>query len=153
MNITLTDNQAEILQEILGVNATATDIYNLLYGLSIGNVSVSANVNWTEGELVLYNASSQVQGLAEVLRYQAQNVQIVTTTDTCSDPNTLNHHVNTTNCIAEHCYTSEFDSKETCLYGCKNNICVPPPWMSIGIGLIIALIISVTVYWIWRRSG
>jgi len=151
MNVTITDNQEEILDEILNLNLTATDIYNLILNLTLGNVTLQADVNWTEGELVLYNASSTVQGLAEVLRYQAQNVQVVTTTDTCADSVTLNHHVNSTNCIAENCWTNEFDSQEVCLYGCKNNICVPPPWMSIGLGLIIAIIISISVYWAWRR--
>ncbi|RLG45325.1 MAG: hypothetical protein DRN81_02040 [Thermoproteota archaeon] len=163
----LSNNMTEVLIYLDYINSTANrtwthinivgnltdDVYDLVYNLTIGNVSVQADVNWSEGELVLYNITSPVQALTEVVRFQAQDVQVVTTTDTCDDANTLNHHVNTTNCIGDNCFVTEFDSKQTCLYGCTNNMCRPPPYISILVGILIAAVISSLVYWAWRRSG
>jgi len=109
----------------------------------------------------------EVKGAGElhVTNYPQQNaLETYLTFSTLPEPILLSNHdacLNDTHlqktltyelCISGNCDDIQREEIIPCDYGCSNNICVPPPWISIGIGLIFALIISVTVYWIWRRG-
>jgi hypothetical protein len=153
MNDTITDNQDTILTEILGINTTVSDIYSLVLNLTIGNVTVSAQVNWSEGELVLHNISSPIQQYTDIVSFQSQQTQYTVTTDVCLSNGTLQHIVNSTQCYLNNCYSNIYSSLENCAYGCSNNMCLPAPWMTILIALAISVAVVVLIYILTRSRG
>lgn len=126
------------------------DIHSLILNITIGNVSVSANVDWNEGELVLYNITSPVQQYAQMVSYQSAQTELSVITDICRENNTLEHIVNSTRCFLEQCYQSSYSTYEACAYGCKSNMCLPAPYMSILIAIIIASIVIGVLWFVTR---
>jgi len=123
-NRTLTDyNQTEIINLLNNINTT-------LYNLTIGNISVSAYVNWTEGVVQMNNISNPTVVEAQVLTFAGANQDdVVTTTyQYCIDNMTLGYDINTTRCWLNNCYTINETTPVPCDYGCYNHQCNPEPF-------------------------
>jgi len=123
-NRTLTDyNQTEIINLLNSINTT-------LYNLTIGNITVSAYVNWTEGVVQMNNISNPTVVEAQVLSFAGANQDdVVTTTyQYCIDNMTLGYDINTTRCWLSNCYTINETVTEPCDYGCYNHQCNPKPF-------------------------
>lgn len=121
---TLTDyNQSEIIGLLNNINLT-------MYNLTIGNISVSAYVNWTEGVVQMNNISNPTVVEAQVLSFAGANQDdiITTTYQYCIDNMTLGYDINTTRCWLNQCYTINETRPLPCDYGCYNHQCNPEPF-------------------------
>jgi hypothetical protein len=137
-NRTLTDyNLSGVLNYLSMINDTNGVIYGILYNLTIGNVSVTAMVNWSEGVQHIYNLSAPVVAEANVLSLASKEVQTVVDHQFCIDNVTLGITTDVQQCFAGKCYNYTYNQTTVCDYGCYQNDCNPKPFdrtlMIIGI--------------------
>jgi hypothetical protein len=132
------------------INYTTWQSWMILQNLTIGNVSVTANVNWTEGVPIIWNASGQSQINYSLLSLSQEGIQLVVETLTCLDNTTLIHTMNITNCVFGQCLDSVKNITETCAHGCANNMCVPPQTIQFSLAIAVALMITGLIWFVWR---
>jgi|GEM_PF-4473012 len=132
------------------INYTTWQSWIMLQNLTIGNVSVTANVNWTEGVPIIWNATGKDQINYNLLSLSQNGIQMVVETLTCIDNTTLVHQMNITNCIFDTCVNTARNLTETCVYGCTNNMCLPPTYFQYGLAIPIILILAGFIYLAWR---
>jgi len=135
------------------INYTTWQSWIMLQNLTVGNVSVTANVNWTEGVPIIWNASGQSQINYSLLSLSQEGIQLVVETLTCVSNTTLIHTMNVTNCVMGQCLDSVKNITESCAYGCANNMCVPAPTIQYFSILGVILLIAGVTYVIWKAGG
>jgi hypothetical protein len=138
---TLTDyNQTEIINLL---NAINTSIFNL----TIGNVTVSASVNWTEGKVQMNNISNPTIVEAELLTFAGRDETPVETISRsyCLDNSTLAYDRNTTRCWMNQCFTINDTLTEVCDYGCYLGNCNPEPFDRMTFLALIFLFVIVVI--------
>jgi hypothetical protein len=132
------------------INYTTWQSWIMLQNLTIGNVSVTANVNWAEGVPIIWNASGQPQIDYNLLSLSDKGIQLTTETLTCLSNTTLQHMLNITNCIQGTCQNYNQTIVETCSWGCGNNQCIPAPQFQYMFAIGFALILIGVIYVGWR---
>jgi hypothetical protein len=133
------------------INSTTWQSWLMLQNLTIGNVSVLANVNWTEGLPFIWNASGQPQINYTLLGLSNQGINLVVETLACIDNTTLMHTMNVTNCVFGQCMDSIRHIPETCANGCANNMCVPIPTVQFSLAISIVLFLGGILYLVIRE--
>lgn len=130
LNITTNINQSQLdplINYLITINGTAYQInyttwqsWMMLQNLTLGNVSVSADVNWTEGyvETALLSFSDNIDGEA---------IELQTETLSCISNTTLQHSINGTKWINGVWYPFNETATELCQFGCANSMCSPSP--------------------------
>jgi hypothetical protein len=115
----------------------------LLQNLTIGNVSVAANVNWTEGylETSVLSFSDQINN---------EGIELFTETLTCLSNTTLQHWFNGTKCIQGVCHAYNETVTEFCNYGCAASQCIPAPHMQYFYALGIIFLLVGVIYAVWK---
>jgi len=132
------------------INYTTWQTWMMIQNLTIGNVSVAANVNWTEGVQLIWNASGQSQIDYNLLSLSDKGIQLTTETLTCLSNTTLQHMLNITNCIQGTCQNYNQAMTEACSWGCANNQCIPAPQFQYMFAIGFALILIGVIYAGWR---
>jgi hypothetical protein len=132
------------------INYTTWQSWIMLQNLTIGNVSVTANVNWAEGVPIIWNASGQPQIDYNLLSLSDKGIQLTTETLTCLSNTTLQHMLNITNCIQGTCQNYNQAMTEACSWGCANNQCIPAPQFQYMFAIGFALILIGVIYAGWR---
>jgi hypothetical protein len=132
------------------INYTTWQSWMILQNLTIGNLTVFANINWSEGVPFIWNASGQSQINFSLLSLSNEGIQLVVETLTCVDNSTLMHTLNVTNCVLGQCLDSVKNITETCVHGCSNNMCIPPPQFAYMYAIGFALVIIGVMYVGWR---
>lgn len=136
------------------INYTTWNSWVMLQNLTIGNVSVTANVNWTEGVPYIWNLSNPVKVQHDLLSLANQGIQLVSETYLClADNVTLQTTMNVTNCIQGICDTYNRTATTICAWGCANNQCIPQPTIQYFTILGIVLLIAGISYIIWKSGG
>jgi len=127
------------------INATTWQTLLLLQNLTIGNVSVMADVNWTEGykNLTFLSFSDKIGG---------EGITLTSETLICSSNTTLQHLINATQCSQGYCWTGNSTITETCLHGCANNMCIPAPQIQFASAIIFALLIIGGIVLTWKAA-
>jgi hypothetical protein len=117
----------------------------LLQNLTIGNVSVMADVNWTEGykNLTFLSFSDKIGG---------EGITLTSETLTCLTNTTLQHSINATQCSQGYCWTGNSTIVETCLNGCANNMCIPAPQIQFASAIIFALLVIGGIVLTWKAA-
>jgi len=125
------------------INSTTWQTLLLLQNLTIGNVSVSAVVNWTEGykNLTFLSFSDKIGG---------DGITLTSETLTCISNTTLQHIINATQCSQGMCWQGNSTITEICEFGCKMNQCVPVPQLQYMTAIGIAMIIFGGIYVAYR---
>lgn len=138
---TLTDyNQTEIISLLNNINDT-------MYNLTIGNVSVSAYVNWTEGAVKMNNITDPIIIESQLLTFAGRDQTPVETISRsyCLDNSTLAYDRNTTRCWLDDCYTINDTFTEVCDYGCYQGNCNPEPFDRMTFLVFIFLFVIVVI--------
>jgi hypothetical protein len=135
------------------MNSTTWQTWVLLQNLTVGNVTVSAVVNWSEGIPYIWNASGQAQINYSLLSLSNEGIQLVVETAICSDNWTLTHIMNVTNCVMGQCTDSVRNITETCARGCANSQCIPTPTIQYFSVLGIVLLLAGVIYVVWKAGG
>lgn len=158
------DKEDLILGDIADVQSTADDIYNttneiwlLVWNLTVGNVSVSANVNWTEGTVEMSNITKPEVLESQFLTFASSTSPGESVTRSyCLDNTTLIHEINTTKCIFGECFDMSDQLPITCEYGCYQNKCNPEPinkFLMILVFLFGVVIVIVVIALAYNRWG
>jgi hypothetical protein len=132
------------------INSTTWQTWITLQNITLGNVTVFAEINWTEGLPYIWNASGQNQINYSLLELSNGGIDLTVETLVCADNSTLIHTMNVTNCIFGQCLDSLRNITETCVYGCANNQCIPAPTFQYAYAIGLILIISGFIYLVWR---
>ncbi|MEO0077252.1 MAG: hypothetical protein ABIK19_06260, partial [candidate division WOR-3 bacterium] len=132
------------------INYTTWHSWIMLQNLTIGNVTVSASINWTEGLDYIWNATTPQKIKHDLLSLSQQGIQMVGESYVCLDNMTLQTTMNITNCMFGICENYNRTITTICAWGCQNNQCLPQPSIQFGIAILIVLIISLIIYLIWR---
>jgi hypothetical protein len=121
------------------INSTTWDTLLLLYNLTIGNVSVTADVNWTEGYLTtsVLSFSDQINN---------EGIDLFTETLTCLSNSTLQHWFNGTKCIQGVCHAYNETVTEFCNYGCAASQCIPQPHVQYFYALGVIFLLAGVMY-------
>jgi hypothetical protein len=127
------------------INSTAWNTWLLLQNLTIGNVSVSANVNWTEGYL-----TTSVLSFSD--KINNEGIDLFTETLTCLSNSTLQHWFNGTKCIQGVCHAYNETITEFCMNGCANSQCVPAPHVQYAYALGIIFLLAGVIYAVWKAG-
>lgn len=136
------------------INQTTHNTYDLLYNLTIGNVTVSAYVNWTQGVVEMHDYNKPEVQHADILSFaasQSNPVQEISHAY-CLNNDTLAYDINTTKCVLDKCYTITQTIPKVCDYGCYQGRCNPAPFervtfvMEIMFIMFIVIVILVFVY-------
>jgi hypothetical protein len=127
------------------INSTTWQTWLLLQNLTIGNVSVSANVNWTQGylETSVLSFSDKING---------EGIDLFTETLTCLSNTTLQHLFNGTKCLQGSCFGYNETTSEICQWGCGNNACLPAPPFQYMAAIGFALMVIGGMYVAWRAT-
>jgi hypothetical protein len=128
------------------INYTTWQSWIMLQNLTIGNVSVLASVNWTEGLPFIWNATGQPQVNYSLLSLSSEGIQMVVETLTCIDNNTLMHTMNVTNCVFGQCLDSVRNITETCVHGCANSQCIPTPTIQFSLAIAVVFFLAGIIY-------
>lgn len=138
---TLTDyNQTEIINLLNNINTT-------MYNLTIGNITVSASVNWTEGTVEMNNISNPTVIESQLLTFAGRD-QTPTQSFSrayCMDNSTLAYDINTTRCFLDQCFTINETFTEICDYGCYQGSCNPEPFDRITFLALLIVAIMVVI--------
>jgi len=146
---TLTDyNQTGILNYLLNINTTTWDTNywvkqnnDILINLTLGNVTVFANINWTRLRMEVWNKTTPEKLEHDILSFADDEIVLVETRDFCTDNTTLMHQLNVTRCILSTCWDDNTENPEMCDWGCFENKCRPDPmWSNLWLILIIIMI-------------
>jgi hypothetical protein len=124
------------------INHTTWQSWILLQNLTVGNITVMASVNWTEGLPFIWNATGQNQINYTLLGLSNEGIQLVVETLTCVSNTTLMHTLNVTNCVLGQCLDNVKNISETCANGCANNMCVPIAPIQYGLAIAAVMMIS-----------
>jgi len=136
------------------INQTTHNTYDLLYNLTIGNITVSAYVNWTQGVVEMHDYDKPEVQQADILSFaasQSNPVQEISHTY-CLNNDTLAYDINTTKCVLDKCYTITQTIPKICDYGCYQGRCNPAPFervtfvMEIMFIMFIVIVILVFAY-------
>ena len=160
----LSNNLTEIIAYLSEINDTTGDtivaylkeINETLYNLTIGNITVSAYVNWTEGTVKMNNISNPVVVESQLMTFAGRDqtpVQTISHTY-CIDNTTLAYDINITRCWLDQCFTINETITEICDYGCYNNKCNPEPFnkmMFLALIFIGAMAVIVAIAFIYDR--
>lgn len=127
------------------INSTTWQTLLLLQNLTIGNVSVAANVNWTQGylETSVLSFSDKING---------EGIDLFTETLTCLSNTTLQHLFNGTKCLQGSCFGYNETTSEICQWGCGNNACLPAPPFQYMAAIGFALMVIGGMYVAWRAT-
>jgi len=134
------------------INYTTWQSWVMLQNLTVGNVSVTANVNWTEGVPYIWNASNPSKIQHDLVSLANQGIQLVGESYLCLDNSTLQITMNVTNCIQGVCNTYNKTTTTLCAWGCANNQCLPQPTIQFGIAIGIVLMLAGFIYLAWRAT-
>jgi len=148
------DNTIQIISDVYDVQNTTDEIYNqtseiwwLVWNLTIGNITVNANVNWTEGIEESSNISNPVVLEAQFITFAAATSPGESVTYQYCDTNnvTLINEINTSKCLFGECFSMFDYLNVTCDYGCYENKCNPEPFDKFLLMMIFFLAIIVIV--------
>jgi hypothetical protein len=115
--------------------------YAILVNLTLGNVTVFADLNWTRLREEVWNKTSQEKIESDLLSLSDNEVQLVVTTQDCLNDTTLLFTHQVQRCILGYCINETLTETAPCTYGCANHQCRPDPmWMY---GMLILIIIGV----------
>jgi hypothetical protein len=134
------------------INYTTWQSWIMLQNLTIGNVSVTADVNWTEGLPYIWNASNTWQVDYQLLSMAGEGINLVTETYLCLDNSTLQTTMNVTNCVQGTCDTYNRTATKLCGWGCANNQCLPQPQFQYMYAIAFALVIIGLMILVWRGT-
>ena len=139
------------------VNTTAWDIdywvkqnHDILLNLTLGNVSVFADINWTMLREQVWNKTSEEKVQSDLLSLADNDIQLVTQSYYCANDTTLAQSINITRCIFGTCYSNIETSYKTCDNGCAMNECRQPQYITYGIILIIIVIVCGAIFYFGR---
>lgn len=143
-----------IINDIDDVYNVTEEVWWLVWNLSIGNVSVTADVNWTEGAVEMNDISNPTIVESQLLTFAGRDqtpVQVVSRTY-CVNNATIAYDINTTRCWLDQCMTLNETITDVCEYGCYQGECNPKPFdrtlfiMLIFVGVTIMIIGMALVY-------
>lgn len=134
------------------INYTTWQSWMILQNLTVGNLTVFASINWTEGIPYIWNATGQAQINYSLLSLSQQGIQLIVETTACVNNSTLMHYLNVTNCVFGNCLSNMNQIPEYCARGCANNVCIPEPTVQYFTMLGVLLLIAGAMYFAWRAS-
>ncbi len=138
---------------LTGVLGYLHEINKTIWNITIGNLSVQADVNWTDGVVKFNNFTDPVVVTANIMGYTAySSPEVESTYSVCIDNTTLLHTFNTTKCFLGNCFPIESNTTEVCTYGCHVDRCNPAPFdrtlfiFLVMVGIFLFLTAIVLVY-------
>jgi len=134
------------------INYTTWQSWVMLQNLTIGNVTVTASVNWTEGVPIIWNASGKSQVDYQLLSMSSEGIQMITESYLCLSNFTLQSTMNVTNCVQGTCDTYNRTATKLCEWGCANNQCLPQPQFQYMYAIAFALVVVGLMILVWRGT-
>jgi hypothetical protein len=134
------------------INYTTWQSWIMLQNLTIGNVSVTASVNWTEGVPYIWNYSNPALIQHDLLALSNQGIELVTESYVCLNNVTLQTTMNVTNCIEGTCQNYVRPITKICEWGCANNQCLPQPSIQYGLAIAVIFLLIGILYMGWRAT-
>jgi hypothetical protein len=132
------------------INYTTWDTWLIIQNLTVGNVSVTANINWTQGLDYIWNASSPQKINYDFLSYSDEGIELVAENYLCLDNSTLQIGMNITKCFQGICNTINQTTTQICSWGCANNQCLPAPTFQYMYAVGFVLILFGLIYVMWK---
>lgn len=148
------DNTVQIISDVADVYNVTEEVWWLVWNLTVGNVSVTANVNWTEGAVKMNDITDPVIIESQLLTFAGRDQSPIEkiSDEYCLNNSTLAYDINTTRCFLDQCFTINETFTVNCDYGCYNGACNPEPfdrsmWLIlIFLGVVVVIILLAFAY-------